>query len=65
MSQETLRAVHPPTERRPAVWPWVLMPLAALALFALLYSVRHSRHSGPAPGASATAPEGSGDTSGL
>jgi len=39
---ETLR---PATERRPAVWPWLLMPLAALALYAALWSVRHSTQS--------------------
>jgi hypothetical protein len=65
MSQEPLRAVHPAADRRPAVWPWVLMPLAALAMFLLLHSVRHSTHSDAAPGAPATAPDGSGDDSGL
>jgi hypothetical protein len=27
-------------ERRPAIWPWVVMPLAALALFLTLHTVR-------------------------
>ncbi|HUN27700.1 MAG TPA: hypothetical protein VMU67_15470 [Steroidobacteraceae bacterium] len=35
-------SLHPSTERRPAVWPWLLMPIAALALFLALWSVRHS-----------------------
>ncbi|HSY07448.1 MAG TPA: hypothetical protein VK820_02775 [Steroidobacteraceae bacterium] len=29
-----------PGERRPAVWPWLLIPLVALALFFILRSVR-------------------------
>jgi hypothetical protein len=65
MSQEPLTAVRPAAERRPAVWPWVLMPLAALAMFVLLYSVRHAALRGAAPGASASAPDDSGDVSGL
>jgi hypothetical protein len=65
MSQEPLRAVHSAAERRPAVWPWVLMPLAALAMFVLLNRVRHWTHSGTAPGPSPTAPEGAGDSTGL
>jgi hypothetical protein len=32
---------HAP-ERRPAVWPWVVMPLAALALFLTLHTVRRA-----------------------
>jgi len=63
MSQESLRAVHPAAERRPAVWPWVLMPLAALAMFVVLNRVRHLANS-TAPGPSAAVPDGS-DSSGL
>jgi hypothetical protein len=45
------------SERRPAVWPWLLMPLAALALYLALHSVRmsapqtegHSQTAQPAP----------------
>jgi hypothetical protein len=29
-----------PSERMPAVWPWLLIPLVALALFFILRSVR-------------------------
>ena len=40
-------------ERRPAVWPWLLLPLVALALFFTLRSVkgapqRHAVHAEPA-----------------
>jgi hypothetical protein len=45
MSPESVRAAHSAAERRPAVWPWVLMPLAALAMFLVLRSVRHSTDS--------------------
>ncbi len=54
MSQKPFPAARVPAERRPAaehrrpaVWPWVLMPLAALALFFALRTVRHSTESGP------------------
>jgi hypothetical protein len=47
MLQKSPRAVRTATERRPAVWPWLLMPLAALALFFALRTVRHSTESGP------------------
>ena len=30
------------TDRRPAMWPWLLMPLAALTLYIALHSVRES-----------------------
>jgi hypothetical protein len=30
------------TDRRPAMWPWLLMPLAALTLFLALHSIRES-----------------------
>jgi hypothetical protein len=30
-------------ERRPAVWPWLLVPLLALALFLALRSFREAR----------------------
>jgi hypothetical protein len=28
-------------ERRPAVWPWLLMPLVVLLVFAALYRIHH------------------------
>jgi hypothetical protein len=31
-----------PVERRAPLWPWLLMPLAALALFVTLSRVRHA-----------------------
>jgi hypothetical protein len=31
---------HKPPERQPAVWPWLLIPLIALALFFVLSKVR-------------------------
>jgi hypothetical protein len=65
MSQESVRTAYPAVERRPAVWPWVLMPLAALAMFVLLRSVRQTTVSGPTPGASAAAPDDSGAPDGL
>jgi hypothetical protein len=30
-----------PRERRPAIWPWVLMPLLVLAVFCLLERMHH------------------------
>ena len=34
------RLSRPRGERLPAVWPWLLIPLVALALFFILRSVR-------------------------
>lgn len=51
MLQKPLQAAGPAAERRtaadrrPAVWPWLLMPLAVLAMFFALRSVRHSTDS--------------------
>ena len=61
MSQDSLRAAHSAAERRPAVWPWLLMPLAALAMFLLLRSVRHTTESDR--GAGISVPEDAGDAS--
>lgn len=36
-------------ERRPAVWPWLLMPLVALALFFALQRVKQGPQNSPAP----------------
>jgi len=42
--------MHPATERRSAIWPWLLMPLAALMLFLTLERLRHAAEPGsPAP----------------
>jgi hypothetical protein len=48
-----------PVERRPAVWPWILMPLVALAIFYALLRLREANAplSAPAlPVASETIP---------
>ena len=56
MPQELPGAMHPATERRSAIWPWLLMPLAALVLFLTLERLRHAAGpSSPVPaGAAAT-----------
>ena len=50
---------HAP-DRRPAMWPWLLMPIAALTLYVVLYSVRQSAPPSPTdsspPPAEASAP---------
>jgi hypothetical protein len=35
-------SLHAPPERRTAIWPWLLMPLAALAIFLALRGVRNA-----------------------
>jgi len=40
------------SERRPAVWPWLVMPLIVLLVFYALHRVQHP------PAAPATAPTG-------
>jgi hypothetical protein len=40
LSDTHTRLPRPP-ERLPAVWPWLLIPLAALALFFILRTLRH------------------------
>jgi H+/Cl- antiporter ClcA len=53
----------PSAERRQAVWPWLLLPLVALALFFALRSVKQApHHAGHTPesaaeSASSEAPE--------
>ncbi len=43
MTAESSNPVLPHvTDRRPAMWPWLLMPLAALTLFLALHSIRES-----------------------
>jgi hypothetical protein len=37
------RIVAASSERRPAVWPWLLVPLLALALFLALKSFKEAR----------------------
>jgi hypothetical protein len=47
---------HKPAERQPAVWPWLLIPLAALALFFVLSKVREESLAPPPGGVAAPAP---------
>ncbi len=42
MSSKPVRGARPSPDHRTALWPWVLMPLAALALFFALRAVRLS-----------------------
>jgi hypothetical protein len=46
----------PSRERRPAIWPWLLMPAAVLAVFFALNRIHH--HQGAAGAASAAPGEG-------
>ena len=34
-------AVPAPRDRRPAIWPWLLMPLVVLVVFAALLRLHH------------------------
>jgi hypothetical protein len=45
VSAETSESLMSPLqERRPAIWPWLVMPLATLALYyGLHYGLRHER----------------------
>jgi hypothetical protein len=49
-------------DRRPAIWPWLVMPLVALTLFYWFYSLDQTERAkdfGPAPTAGAHAPAAS------
>jgi hypothetical protein len=48
----------PPSERRPAIWPWLLMPAVVLAVFYALNRVHHHQGGGAAAPASAPAESG-------
>lgn len=41
MAAERRFGVRAPRERRPAIWPWLLMPLVVLAVFCALARVHH------------------------
>ncbi|HTY49073.1 MAG TPA: hypothetical protein VMB48_05215 [Steroidobacteraceae bacterium] len=41
MVQNAHATLSPPV-RRQALWPWLVMPLAVLALFTLLHTIRQS-----------------------
>jgi hypothetical protein len=42
-----------PRQRRPAVWPWLVMPLIVLVVFYALFRVHHRPGPQPAPPAAA------------
>jgi len=42
MLQEPRHSLPPAADRRAALWPWLVMPAAALAIFFALQRVRHS-----------------------
>ena len=44
--QTTPNAAHTAPHRRTLWWPWILMPLATLALFIALWMLRHAPGSG-------------------
>ena len=45
MSSDPIHPVSAGTaERRPAVWPWLLLPLVALTLFFALSSMKKHKH---------------------
>ena len=48
----------PPRERRPAIWPWIVMPAVVLAVFYALNRVHHHQGSGTAAPASPPAEGG-------
>lgn len=62
MSQDPRLVIRPAVERRTALWPWLLMPLAALAIFLTLERMRHTPLPHP-PGGVAAGAAAPGDTS--
>ena len=54
---------HDGNERRPAIWPWLLMPLVVLILFVILYNVRQPPADRPAGADVHTTSSDTGDTS--
>jgi hypothetical protein len=42
MTTDRATAGGQPTLRRNAIWPWLVMPLVILAVFAVLHNVRRS-----------------------
>jgi hypothetical protein len=58
MSSDPLNSSAASADRRPAVWPWLLLPFIVLALFFALRSVTPgpSRHAAHPEAASESAP---------
>jgi len=54
---------HDANDRRPAIWPWLLMPLVVLILFVILYNVRQLPPNRPAGADAHTTSSATGDTS--
>ena len=42
---------NPPRERRPAIWPWLVMPAVVLAVFYALNRVHHRTGASTVPAA--------------
>jgi hypothetical protein len=55
--------IRPVAERRTALWPWLLMPLAALAIFLTLERMRHAPLPHPPGGGIAAGAAAPGDAS--
>ena len=47
-SETTMSITHDTNERRPAIWPWLLMPLVVLLVFYTLQSFRNEATRTPA-----------------
>jgi hypothetical protein len=59
--ETTMSTTHDASERRQAIWPWLLMPLVVLLVFYTLQSFRKEAIRGADPQSQAQA---SGDTTG-
>jgi hypothetical protein len=58
MSSEPLHSTTAPSaeQRRPAVWPWLLLPLVALTIFLVLRTAKEAPPQHHADATEATAP---------
>jgi hypothetical protein len=57
MAPEPTPSSDAATERRPAVWPWLLIPLVALTFFYVLHTAKEAPHkASPHAESSAEAP---------
>jgi hypothetical protein len=43
------------SDRRPAVWPWLIMPLIVLLVFYALHRLQHLAHGSAAPASAVSA----------